>query len=95
LIGGGAKSKLWAGITADCLGMELSSTESSDSSLGSAMLAGVAVGIFASPRAAVDTCIKQTGLVLPNLENTEKYAKLFEEYVRIHDALAPIYGGRA
>ena len=94
LIGGGAKSKLWASITADCLGMELSITESSDSSLGSAMLAGVAVGIFASPRAAVDKCIKQIGLVKPNLENTEKYAELFEEYVRIHDALAPIYGGR-
>lgn len=94
LIGGGAKSELWAGITADCLGMELAITESSDSSLGSAMLAGVAVGIFDSPRAAVDKCIKVIGLVKPNLENTEKYAKLFAEYVRIHDALAPIYGGR-
>lgn len=95
LIGGGAKSKLWAGITADCLGMELTITESSDSSLGSAMLAGVAVGVFASPRAAVNKCIKPISVVKPNLENTSRYAQLFEEYVRIHDALAPIYGGRA
>ena len=95
LIGGGAKSKLWASITADCLGMELVITESSDSSLGSAMLAGVAVGIFATPREAVDKCIKPIGVVKPDPQNTEQYAKLFEEYVRIHDALAPIYGGRA
>ncbi len=95
LIGGGAKSKLWAGITADCLGIELAITESSDSSLGSAMLAGVAIGIFASPRDAVQKCIKRVGLVKPNMENTERYAKLFDEYVRIHDALAPIYGGRS
>ncbi len=94
LIGGGAKSPLWAQITADCLGMKLAITESSDSSLGSAMLAGVAVGIFSSPREAVRRCIKRVSMVKPDLKNTEAYAKCFEEYVRIHDALAPIYGGR-
>ena len=28
------------------------------------------------------------------IENTEKYAKIFEEYVAVHDALAPIYQAR-
>lgn len=92
LIGGGAKSPLWQQITADCLGMTLRLTESSDSSLGSAMLAGVAVGVFATPQAAVSACVRETGTVTPDPENTAKYAALFARYVKIHDALAPIYG---
>lgn len=94
IIGGGAKGELWRQITADCLNMELTLTESSDSSLGSAMLAGVAIGVFASPEAAVKKCIKPIGVTKPNPENNAKYEKLFEEYVAIHDALAPIYDKR-
>ena len=94
VIGGGAKGELWRQITADCLDMELTLTESSDSSLGSAMLAGVATGVFASPEEAVKKCIKPIGVTKPIKENTEKYEKIFEEYVAIHDALAPIYDKR-
>ncbi|MBQ2377126.1 MAG: hypothetical protein II297_01855 [Clostridia bacterium] len=94
LIGGGAKGSLWRQITADALGMSLRVTESSDSSLGSAMLAGLAVGVFATPSEAVNKCIKEVSVTHPIPENTEKYQKLFEEYVRIHDALAPIYDAR-
>ncbi|MBQ9071441.1 MAG: xylulokinase [Clostridia bacterium] len=91
LIGGGAKGKLWASITADALGMVLKTTESSDSSLGSAMLAGVAVGIFKSAKDAVSLCVKQKEIIYPNHENTEKYKQLFTKYKKVHDALAPIY----
>ena len=91
LIGGGAKGKLWRQMAADVLGMTLTTTKSSDSSLGSAMLAGIAIGIFKDARAAVACCIKETDTVYPNPENTEKYRKIFEIYKQIHDALAPIY----
>lgn len=91
LIGGGAKGELWQRITADALGITLRTTENSDSSLGSAMLAGIAVGIFENARAAAKLCVKQRSIVYPNAANTEKYCKLFEKYKRIHDALAPIY----
>jgi len=94
IIGGGAKGELWRQITADCLGMELVKTVSSDSSLGSAMLAGVAVGVFASCEEAVKACIKVESITRPIQENTEKYQKLFEEYVKVHNALAPIYQAR-
>lgn len=93
LIGGGSKSPLWSKITADCLGMTLHITESSDSSLGSAMLSGVAVGLFPSPVEAVRKCIHRCSTVVPALENTEKYRECFETYVKIHDALAPVYHG--
>ena len=95
IIGGGAKGELWRQITADCLGMELVKTTSSDSSLGSAMLAGVAVGVFASCEDAVNACVKVESITKPIKENTEKYDKLFEEYVAVHDALAPIYQARS
>ena len=94
IIGGGAKGELWRQITADCLGMELVKTVSSDSSLGSAMLAGVAVGVFESYQDAVKICIKEECLTTPIKENTKEYEKLFQEYVSIHDALEPIYRAR-
>lgn len=94
IIGGGAKGELWRQIVADCLGMELVKTVSSDSSLGSAMLAGVAIGVFESCEAAVNACIQVECVTTPVKENTEKYQKLFEEYVAVHDALAPIYQSR-
>ena len=95
LIGGGAKGGLWSQITADALGISLTVTESSDSSFGSAMLAGIAAGVFSSPKEAAEKCVKPVSVVTPNPENTEKYAKIFEKYKKIHDALAPIYGEEA
>jgi sugar (pentulose or hexulose) kinase len=92
LIGGGSKGTLWSQIAADVLGMTFTITESSDSSLGSAMLAGIATGIFADAADAVKKCIKPRRVVTPNEENTKAYAALFPPYKRIHDALAPIYG---
>ena len=93
-IGGGAKGKLWKQITADMLGITLKTTESSDSSLGSAMLAGIAVGMFADAEDAVNKCVKFKDVTEPNLENTAKYAELFKTYKQVHDALAPVYHNR-
>ena len=76
------------------LGISLRTTESSDSSLGSAMLAGIACGVFKDAIEAADKCVKETGMVVPNPENTEKYLKVYREYKKIHDALAPIYRER-
>ena len=94
LIGGGAKGKLWRQMTSDALGMALQTTESSDSSLGSAMLAGIAVGVFDSAADAVAKCVKRTGSTIPDMQAHEQYLRVFEEYQRIHDALAPIYDAR-
>lgn len=93
-IGGGTKGKLWRQITADVLGMTLRTSKSSDSSFGSAMLAGIAVGVFKDAKDAVSRCVKAKDITEPDLENTAKYAVIFEEYKKIHDALAPVYGQR-
>ena len=91
LIGGGAKSPLWSQIAADSLGITLNITESSDSSLGSAMLAGVAMGVFKSPKEAVEKCVKTVKTVYPRPEFTAIYSDLFKKYKAVQAALAPIY----
>ena len=90
-IGGGTKGKLWLQMLSDALGITLKTTRSSDSSLGSAMLAGVAVGVFQDAAEAVEKCVKAKDIVHPNEENTEKYRKMFAKFKKIHDALAPVY----
>lgn len=94
IIGGGAYSPLWRQIVSDALGLELQLKENSDSSFGTAMLAGVAVGAFDSFEGVIRRCSKTIAVTTPNHENTAKYAELYRTYKAIHDALAPIYHNR-
>ena len=50
--------------------------------------------MFKTAEEAVKVCIKEVDTVVPNMENNEKYKKLYAEYKSIHDALAPIYRER-
>ena len=77
---GGTKGKLWRQMIADTLGIALKTTESSDSSFGSAMLAGIAVGIFESAQDAVEKCVKPIDITYPNRDNTPKYREVFKVY---------------
>jgi xylulokinase len=91
IIGGGAKSQLWRQIVADVLGMPLQRMHSDDSSIGSAMLAGVATGIFSSYEDSVNKCSRTGEMVFPKEENREVYEKNFVIYAKIAEALKDIY----
>ena len=91
IIGGGGKSPLWRQIVSDALGMTFIEKRYSDSSLGSAMLAGVAIGMFESPVAAVELCNETISKTVPNPQNTEKYDKLFKKYKAAQRAMEIIY----
>lgn len=91
VIGGGGKSPLWRQITADVLGITLVQKRYSDSSFGTAMLAGVAAGVFDSFETAVNTCNAVVSETKPNMENHKKYLEIFKGYKNVHDALAPLY----
>jgi len=93
IIGGGGKSPLWRQMIADSLGIELVEMKYADSSFGSAMLAGVAVGIFESAEKAVEKCNEVVSKTIPNSENTAKYKNLFKKYKAVQTALEPIYNG--
>ncbi len=91
IIGGGAQSAVWRQIIADMLGIPLRRVEQVDSSLGSAMLAGVAAGVFASHAEAVDRCVRVSDVVTPDAERHAFYGGRFALYKDIQAALAPIY----
>ena len=92
IIGGGAKSPLWRQIVADVLGLRLVRTRNSDSSLGTAMLAGVACGMFSSFEDSVKNCVKTVGEpVLPDPKTKDVYDRGFGIYKQIHDALEPVF----
>lgn len=91
IIGGGSESPIWRQIVSDALGVELVQKESSDSSFGGAMLAGVAIGVWKDLSEAVEKCSKTLSVTKPCADNTEKYNAIFKKYKKIHDALAPIY----
>jgi xylulokinase len=90
LIGGGAKSPLWRQILADVMGMPVLIPSAGDASFGSALLAGVGIGLFADPQTAVRQGVQYDALVQPNRQNHEKYQKYFSIYQKIHDQLASI-----
>lgn len=91
LIGGGARSRLWSQIVCDCLNLEMVKTQFADSSLGSAMLAGVATGRFSSFEDSVEKCVHIERSLSPDGEAARVYQEGFEKYKAIHDALAPVY----
>ncbi len=93
IIGGGGKSPLWRQMVSDALGLELIEMKYADSSFGSAMLAGIAAGIFETPEKAIEKCNKVISKTVPNSENTKKYQELFKKYKAIQKALEPIYNG--
>lgn len=90
-IGGGTRSALWRQILSDMLGIPLATVENVDSSLGSAMLAGVAAGVFSGHDDAVAHCVRVIGTTIPDPEGTEFYEKGFQIYRDIQRALAPVY----
>lgn len=91
IIGGGSRSDIWRQIISDALNITLIATENSDSSFGSAMLAGVSVGFFKDLDDALNKCSKIKSITTPNAENTAKYSELFDKYKKIQKSLESIY----
>lgn len=94
IIGGGSRSTLWSQIVSDVLGVSLLCVLTDDSSIGSAMHAGVASGVFSSYAEAVSATTKTSHVIQPNPDNTQRYKSNYELYRRIVAALQPLYQER-
>ena len=90
IIGGGSTSPLWRQIIADILGVEVTKMERDDSSLGSAMLAGVATGVFPSFRDAVQKCARVQSVTSPDPAMHGNYGRRFDLYKEIQEALVEV-----
>ena len=91
LIGGGARSRIWSEIVANVFNCEVSVPTPGDASFGACLLAGTGIGIFADVKDAVSKCLHVDRTISPDPVAAAEYARLFETYRRIHDAMAPVY----
>ncbi|MGI5923242.1 MAG: xylulokinase [Lentisphaeria bacterium] len=91
LIGGGAKSRLWSRILCDLFQAPCSVPASCDASFGSALLAGVGIGVFPDAETAIRRSLKISRQLEPDRSQAAFYERQFALYRRLHDALAPVY----
>lgn len=90
LMGGGAQSACWRQIIADVTGLVIERTVEGDASFGSALVAGLGVGLFANPQEAQTRCIHLQDTTIPQPEATAFYAQIFDLYKESQAALAGI-----
>jgi xylulokinase len=82
--GGGSKSPVWNQISSDILGVDLITMQSEEAaSLGAAILAGKATGLFPSLEAAVDNMAVIKDRYTPNPENREVYDQGYQMYQKL------------
>ncbi len=95
-VGGGAKSERWMQIKADITGLPVSVLHTSEAaSLGVAMLAGWATGVYASLSEAAEQLISVRKTFLPRQDRAGHYERQLRIYADLYQALRPIYAAMA
>jgi xylulokinase len=90
--GGGSRSALWSQIKADIYQKPVITLEASEGTvLGSAILAGVGIGVFKDAQEGADRCLEVKRVYQPNPENFARYDRLYELFKEVHDQLQPSF----
>jgi D-xylulose kinase len=91
-LGGGARSRIWKQIEADITGRPvLTTTNEEAATLGAAILAGKAVGLYSSVEEAVGEMVQIKDRFEPAPGNTAVYDASFRTYVDLYNALCPLF----
>ncbi|MBO6113202.1 MAG: carbohydrate kinase [Lachnospiraceae bacterium] len=86
--GGGARSKVFMQMKADMLGLPVTALKTVDAgTVGSAMLTGVAIGVFKDLKEGALKMIEKTTTYEPRPIYHEKYSEVFKRYERVYDAV--------
>jgi xylulokinase len=86
--GGGAHSDQWMQMKADVLGLPIVSLKTVDAgTVGSAMLTGVAMGIYSDLDDAATHMVEQNHVYEPRTAYHEKYMEVFARYEKLYDAV--------
>ena len=89
--GGGARSSEWMQMKADVWNVPIVAFEMSDAgTVGSAMLTGIAIGIFANLDEAAKQMVEIRETFYPREEMHEKYMELFKSYRQLYEAVRPL-----
>ena len=92
VIGGGARSDLWAQIKADILGCPVYRPRHTEAaSLGAAILAATAVGLITDPEATARTWNPPVETFTPNPEATQLYRDRRQLFDDVYTALVPLF----
>lgn len=89
--GGGAHSEVWLQMKADALNIPVTALETVDAgTVGSAMLTGIAIGIFKNLSDAADIMIHKRKTYYPRPWMHEKYQKIYKRYRGVYSAIRPL-----
>ena len=87
-VGGQSKSDLWLKIRADITGKRMITVRAKDSTpLGSAILGGVAAGVYSDPSETASEMCEIERVVEPDSKKLKTYADLFEVYLKAYEGL--------
>ncbi|MFR3482385.1 MAG: FGGY-family carbohydrate kinase [Clostridia bacterium] len=85
--GGGAKSQVWLQMKADILGLPITAIDAPEvGTLGTVMLAAVAVGMVSDLQGAKALFVKEGKTFYPDSGKGDAYRELYEKYVQIYTA---------
>ena len=91
-IGGGSRSERWMQIKSDITGLPISVIHTSEAaSLGVAMLAGCATGVYSSLEEAAKQLIKVRKTFYPRSDRAGHYQRQLTIFADLYQALRPIY----
>lgn len=89
--GGGAKSAVWMQMKADILGVPFTALKTVDAgTVGSAMLTGIAIGIFSDLQDAAAHMVEETITYEPRKSQHDRYMEIYERYEKLYDAVRPL-----
>ena len=96
LLGGGAKSRIWAQIRADCTGLPAEVPALTDTSpVGAAMCAAVAGDLHDSLLDCAALVGEIVATVTPDPDRRAAYDDAYDAYHRLFDSLRPLFENRA
>ncbi len=91
-VGGGARSALWDRILADVLDRPVGVPRQTDAaSLGAMLLAAVAIGCYPTPERAARSLNPVVETYRPSPRAAAAYRALWDTYMRLYDALRPVF----
>lgn len=91
-VGGGAKSKLWLQIKADIMGRTIETLHVEEAgTLGTAIIAGRATGIYPSDNDAIKMLVKGKDIFYPEPSVQTEYEEKYQKYKKMYKSIKRIY----
>lgn len=89
--GGGAKSAVWLQMKADILNLPVTALSTAEAgAAGSAMLVGLAIGVFPDLQTAAAVMVHTTHTYYPRPEAAARYDAVYRRYKNVYAAVRPL-----